>query len=150
MELWIAVELASMTIVEAEAVMERFPHVECPAIAPAFAGLVGLSVSRGYVRAVQERFSGPSGCTHLEQLARAMGPVVIQAATSLRARERDWTMLDVSPAARPSLFPRNTCHIWAEDGVAEQKLAAGWRPGAESYPAPSLVEIRARAQEPPA
>ena len=28
-----------------------------------------------------------------------------------------------------SPWARDSCHIWAADGVAEQKLAAGWRPG---------------------
>jgi len=33
-----------------------------------------------------------------------------------------------------SPWTRNTCHIWAEDGIADQKLAAGWRPS--GVPAP--------------
>ena len=75
-----------LTITEAVAEMHTFPHTECPGIAPAFAGLVGLSVARGYTREVQARFGGPQGCTHLEQLARSLGPVVVQAVTSRRAR----------------------------------------------------------------
>ena len=65
--------------------MHAFPHTECPTIETAFAGLVGLSVARGYTREVQARFGGPRGCTHLEHLARSLGPVVIQAVTSRRA-----------------------------------------------------------------
>ena len=128
-----------LTITEATATMARFPHAECPSITDAFDDLVGLCISRGYTRAVQERFGGARGCTHLEQLARTVGPVVIQAMTSNRARDRDWQHLDAAPSARPTLFPRNTCHIWADGGVAEQKLAAGWRPGERAgYPAPPV------------
>lgn len=134
----ITVERAGLVIVAAAVEMTTFPHTECPAIAPAFQGLVGLSVARGYTRAVQERFAGAAGCTHIDQLARAMGPVVIQAVTSVRARDRDWEALDSAPADRPSTFPVNTCHVWAEGGPAEQKLAAGWRPGVDGYPAPPL------------
>ena len=65
--------------------MHAFPHTECPTIEAAFAGLVGLNVARGYTREVQTRFGGPRGCTHLEHLARSLGPVVIQAVTSRRA-----------------------------------------------------------------
>ncbi len=43
----------------------------------------------------------------------------------------------------------NTCHLWAEGGIGQQKVAAGWRPAKETYPAPALVEIRRRAQERP-
>ncbi|WP_255650276.1 hypothetical protein [Frankia sp. ArI3] len=32
-----------------------------------------------------------------------------------------------------------TCHIWAPDGIATRKLAAGWRPGFDPYPAPPLT-----------
>ena len=65
---------ADLTITGAAAEMFAFPHTECPAIESAFAGLVGLSVARGYTREVQARFGGPRGCTHLEHLARSLGP----------------------------------------------------------------------------
>ena len=86
MELRVRVRIADLTITEAAARMDTFPHTECPGIVGAFAGLEGLSVTRGYTREVQARFAGPKGCTHLEQLARSLGPVVVQAVTSRRAR----------------------------------------------------------------
>jgi hypothetical protein len=142
MELRVTVRVADLTITEASAEMRTFPHVECPGITEAFAGLAGLSVARGYTREVQRRFGGPRGCTHLEQLARSLGPVVVQAVTSRRARAVvageavDLMSDDGSPWARDS------CHIWAEDGIADQKLASGWRPGIGPYPAPALVTFR--------
>jgi hypothetical protein len=64
--------------------------------------------------------------------------VVIQAVTSRRARA-------VAAGDAPDLitgtsspWARDTCHIWAEGGLADQKLAAGWRPGVGPYPAPPL------------
>jgi hypothetical protein len=147
MDLTVVVRKDDLTIMAATAVMVRFPHAECPSITDAFGDLVGLCVSRGYTRAVQERFGGARGCTHLEQLARTVGPVVIQAMTSNRAYERDWQHLDAAPTARPTLFPRNTCHIWADGGVAEQKLAAGWRPGERAgYPAPPVAVFLRRGE----
>lgn len=146
MRLEVTVRTGDLVITDARAVMDRFPHAECPGITAAFGDLVGLRVGQGYTRAVQERFGGALGCTHLEQLARIMGPVVIQAVTSTRARNRDWAHLDASPGARPSLFPRNTCHVWVDGGPAEQKLAVGWRPGMSGYPAPPVeVVVRAMA-----
>ena len=141
MELGITVRKDDLTIESASCEMHRFPHAECPAITGAFGALVGLSVRRGYTKAVQERFGGTRGCTHLEQLARAIGPVVVQAATSARARARDWAHLDAAPSQRPATFPRDTCHVWAEGGPAQQKLAAGWRPGMGGYPAPPVDVI---------
>jgi len=143
MELRVTVRLTDFTITDADAVMHTFPHFECPAIVEAFRGLVGLSVARGYTRAVQERFGGVSGCTHMEHLARSLGPVVIQAATSTMARSRTagQTELGAADTGTSPLAIRNSCHIWAEDGIAEQKLALGWQPGRDDYPAPALVHF---------
>ncbi|SNQ52044.1 conserved hypothetical protein [Frankia canadensis] len=42
-----------------------------------------------------------------------------------------------------------SCHIWASDGVASRKLAAGWIPGVDAYPAPVLAAFeQARQQDP--
>ena len=147
MELRVTVRLADFTITDADALMHTFPHFECPAIVDAFRGLVGLSVARGYTRAVQERFGGVSGCTHMEHLARSLGPVVIQAATSAMARSRTagQTELDHAETGTSPLAIRNSCHVWAEDGIAEQKLALGWQPGRDDYPAPAVAHFVRRA-----
>lgn len=146
MELRVRVHRADMTIAECTAVMHTFPHAECPGIVAAFAALAGLSVTRGFTRAVQSLVSGPNGCTHLDQLARSIGPVVVQAVTSRRARElRAGRADDLLTGTVNAPWARNTCHVWAEGGVAEQKLAAGWRPGNGPYPAPPLAEILAGA-----
>jgi Protein of unknown function (DUF2889) len=142
MELKVTVRVDTMTITEATAVMRTFPHIECPGITDAFAELVGLSVTRGYTRAVQSRFGGPRGCTHLEQLARSLGPVVVQAVTSRRARAVALGQQADLLSGAGSPWARDSCHIWAEGGVADQKLAAGWRPGVGPYPAPAVVTFR--------
>ena len=80
------VRIADLTITEAVRRDAHLPPRRVPGITEAFAGLAGLSVTRGYTREVQRRFGGPRGCTHLEQLARSLGPVVVQAVTSRRAR----------------------------------------------------------------
>lgn len=144
MELRVTVRIADMTITEARADMLAFPHNECPAIIAAFRGLEGLSVARGYTRAVQTRFGGPKGCTHLEQLARSLGPVVVQAVTSRRAQAVGRGDADDLLSGGGSPWARNSCHIWAEGGIADQKLAAGWRPGTGPYPCPPLVTFTGR------
>ena len=141
MELRVRVRTTDLTITGATADMHAFPHTECPVIEEAFADLEGLSVARGYTRAVQTRFGGPRGCTHLEQLARVLGPVVIQAVTSGRAlavSRGEAADLLAGAGSSGSPWARNSCHIWAEDGPADRKLAAGWRPGVGPYPAPAL------------
>jgi hypothetical protein len=144
MELGLVVRRADMTIVDAAADMQTFPHAECTAIEPHFRDLIGLSVARGYSGAVQERFGRQRGCSHLEFLARAMGPVVVQGVTSSAA----WEVVHGS-GAHPMreggfTFLANTCHVWTEDGPGAQKIELGWRPGLLGYPAPSVAEVRRR------
>jgi hypothetical protein len=143
MELTVSVRTDDMTITEASAVMHTFPHTECPGIVGAFAGLVGLNVARGYTRQVQALFGGPRGCTHLEQLARSIGPVVIQAVTSRRAMAVSRGEAEDLVTGTGSPWARDSCHIWAEGGIADQKMAVGWRPGTGPYPSPPLESFRA-------
>jgi len=147
MELGIVVRCADLVIVDAAATMGHFPHPECSSIEGSFSELVGLSVARGYTRAVQDRFGRERGCSHLEFLARALGPVVIQAITAAGARRMELGEAEVLTGGGMEWLT-NTCHIWSENGIGMQKLAADWRPGKGEYPAPSLVEIRRRAERP--
>jgi hypothetical protein len=146
MKLSIVVRRADLVIVDAAATMETFPHAECPTIEDTFRDLIGLSVSRGYTSAVQARFGRERGCSHLEFLARALGPVVIQAITSSVARQAEEGDGEPMFSDGGLAWLTNTCHLWAEDGIGPQKVATGWRPGKAEYPAPSLVEIKRRAQ----
>jgi hypothetical protein len=147
-ELRVTVRIADMTITESAAEMHTFPHTECPAIIPAFAGLVGLNVARGFTREVQNRFGGAKGCAHLEQLARSLGPVVVQAVTSGRALSVSRGESADPLTGETSPWVPNTCHIWAEGGIADQKLASGWRPGTGPYPAPPLEHFEASPPAP--
>jgi hypothetical protein len=147
MELGLVVRRADMTIVDAAADMQTFPHAECTDIEPTFRELVGLSVARGYSSVVQERFGRERGCSHLEFLARAMGPVVVQGVTSAAA----W-QVEKGDGEHPMReggfgFLANTCHLWTEDGPGPQKIAAGWRPGLLGYPAPRVADVRRHIAE---
>jgi hypothetical protein len=142
MELRVRVRRSDLVIVGATARMHTFPHTECPGIESAFEGLVGLSVARGFTREVQSRFAGPKGCSHLEHLARSLGPVVVQSVTSARSLavsrgEAEDLLAEGGRSGSP--WARDSCHIWAEGGIADQKLAAGWHPGVGAYPSPALV-----------
>jgi len=143
MELAVVVRRTDLVVVDAVADMKTFPHAECMAIQPKFGELIGLSVARGYTSAVQERFGRERGCSHLEFLARALGPAVVQAVTSTAA----WQVERGEPypaRERGLTFLSNTCHVWIEGGEGEKKVATGWRPGMFGYPAPSVSEIRRR------
>jgi hypothetical protein len=136
MELRFDVRTADFTIERAEAVMHVFPHVECPGILGAIVSLAGIRIGRGYGRALRERFGGPLGCSHLMELARGVGPVLMQThrvgASEVDPAQRQWQV--------------DSCHVWVEDGPGMQKLALGWRPSTTGLPAPSVADLRARAE----
>ena len=148
MVLEVTVRRPELVIVAARAEMRRFPHAECPQIETAFDGLVGLKVGRGYTREVQARFGRQLGCTHLELLARLLGPVVIQSLPSSAMRTRPEVDVGTAMAETGGGWFADSCHIWASEGPGPgmQKLALGWRPGSSSYPAPSVVVLRRSAE----
>jgi hypothetical protein len=145
MSLTVWVDRGTLTIRDAKANMANFPHEECPTIAPAFRSLIGLSVTRGYVKAVQERLGRTSGCTHVEFLARAIGPAVIQTMASSAARRAGPQGIGSVVTADTGNWLADSCHIWARGGIGSTKIAAGWRPGQDGYPAPALVTLRRAA-----
>lgn len=147
-ELIVTVGLTDLTVRAVDVKFHIYPHAECTEIAEAYQQLVGLTIGRGWVNAMRERLGGPAGCTHLRELARAMAPVLLQAAFS--ARMRVAAASGIAAADRVpdpqaiAMLPllTGTCHIWAEGGIAQQKLDLGWRPGTTAYPVPPLAELR--------
>jgi len=143
LSLTLRIDAATMTITDARAIMHTYPHEECPSIEPAFRSLIGLSIMRGYTRAVQERLGRQCGCSHLEFLARAMGPAAIQLVSS-SARRRGVTAIRPDEEERLDSWLVNTCHLWADGGVGFEKESMNWHPGSDRYPAPSVDELRRR------
>ncbi len=136
------VRIADLTITEASAEMHTFPHAECPGITEAFADLAGLSVTQGL------HPGGPAPVRRAPGLhpPRAAGPLARPGGGAGGHLPSGPAVADGEAAdllsGNGSPWARDSCHIWAEDGVADQKLAAGWRPGIGPYPAPAVVTFR--------
>jgi hypothetical protein len=137
MTMTVTVRLADLVITSAEAGMGTFPHAECPFIAPAFAQLEGLSVRRGFTKELRQRLGGVSGCAHLGELVRAMGPAVVR--TSAASRQKQATADPAS--AGPTPLPLGSCHVWAADGPGVRKVEAGWVPGSVPFPIPPVAHF---------
>ena len=97
-----------LTIVACEASTEFGPYAVCPAAAPNFARLAGLSVKRGFLRAAADRVGGVQGCTHLRELLQQIATVAIQTLYAVRSRRED----EQRPE-KPALL--NTCLAYAPD-----------------------------------
>lgn len=131
------ISFPALQILEIDVVLGTHPHEGCAAIEPDYQQLVGLSIARGFSRAVKDRVGGPRGCTHVGALLQAMAPVVIQSTWSMRAAEEGTVAVnigrsksDVSVEDRLR-YNLDTCHIWAADGELVAKVRAG-----EEVPAP--------------
>ena len=124
MTLTATVRLADLVITAAEAGMGSFPHTECPFIAPAFAQLEGLSVRRGFTKELRQRLGGVSGCAHLGELARAMGPAIVRTSAASHHRR---VMAAVRAAPRPTPAQRRSPSAAAISGRRMARARRRWR-----------------------
>lgn len=150
LELALTVTAADLVVRAVDVQFRTYPHAECPQIAQAYQRLVGLSIGRGWAAAMRDQVGGPAGCTHLRELARAMAPALLQSVFSRRQRlglHASATAEDADSALLLA-FLTGSCHIWAADGVGEQKLRRGWRPGTTDYPVPALADLPAPSLPP--
>ena len=147
MELAIVVRRADMTDHRRRGRHEDFPACRVHGHRAEVLGARSACRWRGATpSAVQERFGRERGCSHLEFLARAIGPAVVQSVTSAAAQQ--FEQGGAYPGGERALtFLANTCHVFIEDGPGTQKIDAGWRPGMFGYPAPTVAEIRRRIAE---
>lgn len=111
-----------LTIQGIEVIFDTHPHESCPSIESTYLGLIGTSIARGFTRTLTERFGGPSGCTHIGALLKAMAPVAVQSMYSMRLAEpgapKGFHHENDDPDARnrAQAFVRNSCHVWADHG----------------------------------
>ncbi len=119
MTVTLRVRYPDFVITEARAGMAAYPYTICPEALPSLERLVGLSVARGFNRAVQERLGRERGCAHLTALILAMAPVVKQGAGAAFRGERD------APRDADDLWFIDTCQAWRKDGPLHSLLKSG-------------------------
>lgn len=131
MEVTLTVGYPDLVIRAIDGSMATFPHTGiCPDALPPLQSLVGVSVTRGFTRAVNERIGRERGCTHIAALILAMGPVVRQAAGAafgFGSRPRPGASPQVVPQATAQVSPWfiNSCQAWREGGVLHTQWLAG-------------------------
>jgi hypothetical protein len=119
MTLTVRVRYPDLVITAVSGTMSTRPYTLCTDAVPPLQQLVGLSVARGFTRALNERLGRQHGCAHLTALAHAMAPVVKQGAGAAFRDER-------APAASASdPWFVNTCQAWREGGPLHTKLLEG-------------------------
>lgn len=131
-EMWIRLTVDdTLTVKAIEAVTDNspFPAI-CPHIAPNYQRVVGLTIGRGWNRALKERLGGVQGCTHLLELLGPIATTAFQTVFPFLAREA------ASRAASSGLNTNyapllNTCHAFKDDGPIVARYAPDLYTGAE-------------------
>ncbi len=114
------VNVKSLTVEEAEAVVHQAPHSECPATVDSIRRLEGMKIQPGFSGRVRRAIGGVNGCTHLTALVLAMAPAVVQGFWVHRMQGEK----PVEPSE--DLLDRylvDSCRVWRKDGA----LAARFR-----------------------
>jgi len=133
-DMWIRITVDDSLILRGiEAVTDKSPFPVCPAIAPNFQRLMGLSIRPGFLSKVRELLGGIEGCTHLVEL---MGPIATTAYQTIypyRHRlTRDAGSQPPQKSAKTGEKPRliGTCHAFKSDGEVVKRLWPDFYSGA--------------------
>jgi hypothetical protein len=119
MRITLQVRYPDLIITAVTADMASHPYSLCPDAVEPLQQLVGLSIARGFMRALNERFGRQLGCAHLTALIQAMAPVVRQA---IGPAFREYEEI---PKGVGETWFVNSCQAWKEGGLLHQRLAAG-------------------------
>ena len=119
MRVTLGVRHPDLVITAVAAEMASHPYSLCPDAVEPLQQLVGLSIARGFTRAVNERFGRQLGCAHLTALIQAMAPVVRQAVGPA------FLEYEEIPRTGAETWFVNTCQAWKEGGLLHQRLAVG-------------------------
>lgn len=126
-EMWLRLTVdEDLYIHRAEAATEHGPFSLCPAIAPDYARLEGLTIGPGFNRKVRTLLGGVKGCTHLTELLGPIATTAFQTIFPLKARRAAQRPSD-GGATRPPMLDQ--CHALAADGpVVAREWPAFYRP----------------------
>jgi hypothetical protein len=114
---------STATIVAVAAATDAGPYDNaCGAITPDYQKLVGVRVARGYRDAIRQLLGRTAGCTHMNELAGAMGSAAMQAM---------WSDLMPDPDQKPMNI--DGCHALKSSGPQVAKFFPRWhRPTADA------------------
>ena len=103
--------------------MPATPYEGCAEINPNFQRVVGLSIGRGFKKALRERVGGVAGCTHMLALLDVMAAAAVQAfASAAYAPRKPGQPEPVRIWKLDALI--DTCYSYRSDGEVMQRLKA--------------------------
>ena len=101
--------------------MPNTPYETCPEVNPNFQQLVGLSLAKGFRKALRERLGGVAGCTHVLALLDTMAAAAVQSfASNNHAPRQPGQPAPVRIFKLDALI--DTCHSYRANGPVVAKL----------------------------
>jgi hypothetical protein len=79
---------AARTVVDLVSVMQATPYAGCAGVNPNFKRVIGLSMGRGFRKALRDRVGGIEGCTHVLALLDAVAAAAMQSFASDAHQQR--------------------------------------------------------------
>jgi hypothetical protein len=111
----------SLTVVDVLASTDAAPFVQsCAEVNPRYGRMKGVRIAPGWTRTVAERLGGVEGCTHLNELLKAMATVAIQTVGYYHYLRPQG---DAPAPSRGALHPAliNSCHSYSTQGETVRK-----------------------------
>jgi len=88
-DMWVRLTVNdAFTVVAVATSMDAAPRAACPDIEPAYQGLVGLTIGKGWNQAVRALLGGERGCTHLVELLGPVASTTVQTIAGYRAAQQ--------------------------------------------------------------
>lgn len=116
----------SYTVRAVAAALPTVPFPECNQGIPPLQGLIGVSMARGWRKALEATLGATKGCTHLRELLMQLGTVAYQTVGG-EARREEWEALPhprTRPPAATSPKPHwGKCIGWRLDGEIIRRWA---------------------------
>jgi hypothetical protein len=110
-----------LLIVDAEAEMPTVPNELCPITTRTVNEIIGLEIVSGFSGKVLKKLGGAKGCTHLNQLIVAMGPVALQGYWTYRSTQRRPIPRSEEEIEGLSYLV-DSCQLWKKDGPMVREI----------------------------
>lgn len=119
------IDTTSLMIEDVEVELVKVPRPECFELHDSLSVIKGVRVSKGFTQKMKSLLGGTKSCSHLRELAEAIGPAVIQGVFSLRASSgAELRALMDDPQMKKAFSDSlaNSCYVWREDGPEFKKV----------------------------
>ncbi len=101
--------------------MPHYPREECIESNIHIQKLNGLSITKGFTKAVKDTIGGIKGCTHVTNLILAMAPAAVQGFWANKAQKP--VTKEFANQGSMSHYLIDTCYVWRKDGPMIKKLS---------------------------